>query len=644
MLVRLGLLLICSLAVILVGITLATRVSVEKAVKRESIDKAFHYAQYMATRIPDLEGLIATATPNDTQVSVIREIRQLGDIFRFKLFDDAGRLVLLSDDDSINNARTPASEADPEPALVARTGQPIVDVFDGSEKSDRPDFYSEAYIALIDAQGNTYGVVEVYVDQTATREYFHDSFRVFGVALGGLCAFLFGAPYAGYQIQRSLAERSRKDAEFLASYDPLTGLINRREFVAHANSLLAEGTLSAVCFIDADRFKSVNDVYGHTAGDKYLTHLAEIMRGNTRPGDLVSRFGGDEFVIGFKGVKLAEVTRRIRAILMKAAEDFQYEDTIIAGSISVGIAVRDAEQKLDELLTHADAALYHAKANGKNTFSVYGDEMGEDLRRRNALEARLRAATFNKDFSIHYQPLVDGQSKEVMGYEALLRLSADDGEGIPPSTFIPVAEELGLITEIGAWVIHTAVRDIAQLNDKHSVAVNLSAAQFRDGNLPAIVRDALDASGLAPQRLELEITESLLLEDDPKVEFQIDTLKEMGVSIAMDDFGTGFSSLSYLWKFGFDRLKIDRSFIAALECDPVRSKEIIETILVLGDRLGMRTTAEGIETPEQSELLSTLGCDMLQGYLFGRPTKLADHHLGPTEGDDGQLGAGSQVS
>lgn len=621
---RNGTLLFFALLVIFGGVMFATQRSVDEAVRRESIDKAEHYASYMASRIPDLEGLIASARPTQEQITVIREVRQLGDVFRFKLFDSTGRLVLLSDDESLTMPNGVATEVDPEPALVGQNRQPIADVYDGSEKPDRPDFYSEAYIPLIDAEDQLFGVAEVYINQTKTRAYFHDSFRMFGLAIAALSALLFGAPYVRYRIQRSLTEKTQKDAEFLASYDPLTGLMNRREFVEHAHRMLEENSMSAVCFIDVDRFKSVNDVHGHAAGDRYLSRIAEILRSHTGAEDLASRFGGDEFVICFKDLDPEGVASRIRAILTECAAGFRHKNADIAGSVSVGIVVCEEQLSLDSFLSKADAALYHAKSNGKNTFSVYGDEMGEEFRKRNELETRIREATKCKDFSIQYQPLVEGHSKEVVGFEALLRLKSDAGENIPPSTFIPVAEELGLITEIGTWVIHTAVRDVAQLSDKYLVAVNLSAAQFRDGNLPEIVRDALREGGLGPERLELEITESLLLEDDPKVEFQIDALKEMGVSIAMDDFGTGFSSLSYLWKFGFDRLKIDRSFIAALETDSARAAEIIETIVVLGERLGMRTTAEGIETLQQSEFLSKLGCDILQGYLFGRPSDLSD--------------------
>ncbi len=631
---RLSVLFFCAFALILAAVFFATRVSVDRAVSRDSVDKAVYYAEYMAVRIPDLQGLIADPRPSAEQVRVIQQIRSLGSVFRFKLFDENGRLLLLSDDESIQNGASVSDTQDPEPRRVAETNVPIVDVFDGSQKPDRPDFYAEAYVPLVDAEGETIGVVEVYVDQTATRAYFHDSFKTFGLFLGAFCAFLFGAPYAAYQVQRLTAVRSRKEAEFLASYDPLTGLMNRREFVSHAEEMIKDEALSAICFIDADKFKAVNDIYGHAMGDQYLTHIADIMRRHTRAGDLVSRFGGDEFVIGFRRLGIDDVTSRVRSIVAKASEDFQTGTSVISGSISVGVAGYVQNCSLDTLLSQSDAALYHAKANGKNTFSIYGDEMGEDLRRRNALENRLREATKSKDFKVNYQPLVDGQSKEVLGYEALLRLTDADGSEISPNVFIPVAEELGLISEIGTWVIEKAVREIAQLSDVHSISINLSPAQFRDGNLPEIVRNALHNAGLPAERLELEITESLLLEDDPKVEFQIDALKEMGISIAMDDFGTGFSSLSYLWKFGFDRLKIDRSFISALECDPARSQEIIEVILLLGERLGMRTTAEGIETNEQSELLSTLGCDVLQGFLFGRPADL--YSFGPEAGTETQ--------
>lgn len=247
--------------------------------------------------------------------------------------------------------------------------------------------------------------------------------------------------------------------------------------------------------------------------------------------------------------------------------------------------------------------------------------MGEELKQRYALEKRVREAAENQDFEIFYQPLVASKDKEVIGHEALLRLVDSDGNFIPPTDFIPVAENLGLIENIGKWTINTAIQRVSKARDEKIVAINLSSMQFESGDLVNTVRAALDESDFPANQLELEITESLLLADSPFVEMQIDTLREMGVRIAMDDFGTGFSSLSYLWKYGFDRLKIDRSFVAALEENSERSREIIESVVMLGARLNMKITAEGVETPEQSKFLADLGCDTLQGFLYGKPAE-----------------------
>ncbi|MDE4132788.1 bifunctional diguanylate cyclase/phosphodiesterase [Phaeobacter sp. QD34_3] len=612
-----------ALSVLAAGIVYATRSSVFEAMRRESVDKAVHHATYMASQIRDLEGLLNSATPAPDQLNQIRDLRHLGDVFRFKLFDAAGRLVLVSDDPSLKGGLPQTlGEPDPEAVKVIASHVSFAEVKDGTEKPNRPDLYAEAYVPLLDAEGEIFGVAEVYIDQTDTHGYFHESFSRFAVLLTTVCALLFSVPYIGYMLQRRRAEHSQEEVEFLASYDSLTGLMNRREFLQQADALRAEGELSAICYMDADKFKAINDVHGHAVGDAYLVHLAGILRSCTHHNDLLARFGGDEFVIGFRNLDHDGVVARVRSIIVNASEEFHHDDAVIAGSMSAGIALLGKDTCLDTTLSYADAALYHSKSNGRNTFSVYGEEMGDEYRKRMALHARLRQSTKEKNFAIVYQRLVDAQSKQVVGYEALLRMKDEDGSEIEPSIFIPVAEELGLIADIGAWVIRKATREIAQLDDHSTVAINLSAAQLCDGSLPDIVRSALAEAELPAHRLELEITESLLLDDDPAVAYQIDCLKEMGVSLAMDDFGTGYSSLSYLWRFGFDRLKVDRSFVTALDRDPERSRQIIEAILLLGDRLDMRVTAEGIETREQSEYLSQLGCDILQGYLYGRPTSL----------------------
>ncbi|WP_227269381.1 putative bifunctional diguanylate cyclase/phosphodiesterase [Roseobacter weihaiensis] len=596
--------------------------AVERVILRESIDKAEHWGTYMADRVPDLEELIATGRPTKEQQDVIREVRTIGDIFRFKLFNANGQLALMSDETSFAAPLGTAATADPEVVEVARTGIPIVAVFDGSEKPDRPDLYAEAYIPLKAPDGTVRGVVEVYVNQTVTQSYFTESFRMFGAMLVVFCALVFAVPGLAYYVQRNFAQRSRRDAEYLARFDPLTGLLNRREFVTQTEHRAGSEPLSVVCYVDVDHFKKINDSHGHLAGDAFLAHIAEMLRRNCRPEDIIARFGGDEFVIAFQNVSLQDAIARVRACLKDCARDVEIQNTRLSGSISVGLSVVEDEASLEAALNNADAALYYAKSSGRNDFAVYGAEMGAELRRRHALEARLRTAIKQNEFEIHYQPLVDGSGRQIVGYEALLRLCDTDGTPIAPDVFIPLAEELGLIEEIGNWTIKTATLEMASISGDKMLAINLSTAQFLSGNLVSTVRDALSASGFAAQQLELEITESLLQDDCAIIAMQIDTLKDMGVSIAMDDFGTGFSSLSYLWRYGFDRLKIDRSFVAALEADPVRSRKIIETVVMLCERLDMKVTAEGVENNAQSRLLSELGCDILQGYLFGKAAPL----------------------
>ncbi|MDW3223186.1 MAG: EAL domain-containing protein [Paracoccaceae bacterium] len=598
--------------------------AVERGVVREAANKAENWGMYLANRIPDLEQLAVTGIPTREQKQVIQEVREVGDIFRFKLFTSDGRLSMVSDDADLASPPGVASLADFEAFQVASTGAPVVDVFDGTNNPNRPDFYAEAYIPLMGSDGSVRAIVEVYVDQTTTRTYFEESFRDLSLFFMALFALVFAVPGLAFCLQRVFAERSRKTAEFLANFDPLTGLLNRREFVIQAERAIRQGNLSVVCYLDLDRFKSINDTYGHSAGDAFLAHVSQIIRKNSRGEDVLARFGGDEFVVAFQGIDMESAVHRMRKILTECSVEVEVRNAKVSGSISVGLAKVEAGETLEKALSNADLALYHAKSSGRNDFAVYGEEMGQELRRRHALEKRLRDATRNFDFSIHYQPLVDGSNQNLVGYEALLRLADTDGTSIPPTTFIPLAEELGLIEQIGAWTIKTATREMAALDDNKVLAINLSTDQFTSGELVNTVRDALNASDFPASRLELEITESLLLEDSPFIEMQIDTLKEMGVAIAMDDFGTGFSSLSYLWKYGFDRLKIDQSFVAALEENPERSREIIETVVMLGDRLDMKITAEGVENADQSELLTALGCDVLQGFLFGKAVPFVD--------------------
>ncbi len=323
--------------------------------------------------------------------------------------------------------------------------------------------------------------------------------------------------------------------------------------------------------------------------------------------------------MAFCGLELEMIEPRVRTILKHCSQPLLAEGVSITSSVSIGVASISESNSLPDTLAEADAALYFAKSAGRNQFAIYGDSMGEQLRRRVELETLVKNATENGSFTIDYQPLVAGDDFHLIGYEALLRLKNEDGKSIPPLDFIPLAEDMGLIDKIGSWVIYTATKDISMQPGELKVSVNLSVVQFRSGDLPKVVADALSKSGLPANRLELEITESLLLGDDPVILYQIDALREMGISIAMDDFGTGYSSLGYLWRYGFDRIKIDQSFVSGLQNSPERSLEILESVVMLGKKLGMEVTAEGVETEEQSKILAKLGCDVLQGFKFGKP-------------------------
>ena len=615
---------VAAIVAIWASVSVGVNNAVEKVLFRESIDKASHWATYMAKEIPDIEGLIETGIPTAEQRNAINRIKELGDIFRFKLFDADGRLSLISDALDLEDYEGISSTSDPEPKLVAETLVAMAAVFDGTKKPDRPDLYAESYVPFFDSNGQILGVLEVYVDQTETGIYFKDSFKSFGQMVMLLCSVIFAVPSLAYYLQRILTERTRKDVEFLARFDPLTGAINRREFTTQAETYLAARELSVVCYVDLDKFKAINDTYGHSVGDLFLSHIAGILRDNCRKTDLVARFGGDEFVIGFHNVSQEHAIQRIRAILSQCAERVELDTTLVKASISVGVANVTPDDDLESTLKNADTALYYAKSAGRNTFAIYGDEMGEELKRRYAIEARIRQAVDSDEFEIYFQPLVSSKDDQVIGHEALLRLRDDDGTFIPPSEFVPMAEALGLIDEIGEWTIRRAIECVAAARDSKMIAINLSTLQFKSGDLVNIVRNALEDFSFPAEQLELEITESLLLEDSNFIEHQIDSLREIGVRIAMDDFGTGFSSLSYLWKYGFDRLKIDRSFVAALDENSDRSREIIESVVLLGGRLNMKITAEGVETYTQSEFLKKLGCDTLQGYLYGGPAPFGE--------------------
>ncbi|MBV9565135.1 MAG: EAL domain-containing protein [Bradyrhizobium sp.] len=421
-----------------------------------------------------------------------------------------------------------------------------------------------------------------------------------------------------------VTERRRAEAQIahMARHDGLTGLYNRTEFRDRLETvarLAARDVPHAVLFLDLDHFKTVNDTWGHPIGDALLQAVSSRIRHCCRDTDVIARLGGDEFAIiqplDPDPSRAGALSERIIGELARPF-DLAGHQLHIGCSIGIALAPDDGNES-DKLLKCADLALYKAKSDGRNCFRFFEPTLDEALQRRRVLELDLRHAVANNEFQLHYQPLIETRSRQVCAFEALPRWYRPDGSTIPSSDFIPVAEKMGLIHSLGRWVLATACREAKKWPVNISLAVNLSPVQFTGRDLVDDVRKALDASGLAPQRLQLEITEGLLLEDAAETVSTLHQLRDLGICIAVDDFGSGYSSLSYLLKFPFDKVKLDRSLITDVGRRDQRDI-VVQSIITMCNGLGMRTTGEGVETPEQLTFLQKHGCTEVQGFLISK--------------------------
>jgi diguanylate cyclase (GGDEF)-like protein len=417
-------------------------------------------------------------------------------------------------------------------------------------------------------------------------------------------------------------QRSEDRIAHMARHDALTDLPNRvllLEQLNHEIKRVKRGECLAVLCLDLDQFKSVNDALGHHIGDELLKLVGERLRGCTRELDIVARMGGDEFAIIMtqmeQAADAATLSKRIRDSVIKP---YQVEGHQIVTDISIGISVApmDAVESA-ELLRNADMALYDAKGDGRGTFRFFEPEMNTRMKVRRELEMDLRKALVAEQFELHYQPLVTLETNDVNGFEALLRWNHPTRGLVSPADFIPIAEETGLIVPLGEWVLKAACNEAVDWPEHIKVAVNLSPAQLNSRNLVSMVTSVLDESGMPPHRLQLEITETVLLQNTFTTLATLHELRKMGVQIALDDFGTGYSSLSYLRSFPFDKIKIDRSFIQDLS-NGAEPLAIVNAVAGLAKCLNMTSTAEGVETQQQMDVLHSIGCTEMQGYLFSR--------------------------
>lgn len=430
------------------------------------------------------------------------------------------------------------------------------------------------------------------------------------------------------RVQVERYREAQQNLTYLSQHDALTRLPNRilgrsriEQALAHARR---NGGHVGLMFVDLDNFKSVNDSYGHPAGDEFLQQVAQRLTGTVRQTDVVSRQGGDEFLIGITDMADDDAVSTVATKVLKSlAEPFQIGGIELTSSCSIGIALFPQNGRdFETLLRHADISVGQAKDAGRNLFRLYDASMNTRLQENLQLVAGLRHALARQEFELHYQPVVDMRDGRLTGAEALIRWNRAGRGLVSPAEFIPAAERSGLIVEIGEWVLAEACRQMAAWRaaglPEFVLAVNLSPVQFRRGNIELMVESALRQSGLAPASLELELTESTLIQDSERFLVSLRKLKALGLRIAIDDFGTGYSNLSYLQRFAIDKLKIDQSFVRQL-MHGAQEQAIVSAIIQIATSLKLTTTAEGIEDETTRQRLTELGCTQGQGYLFARP-------------------------
>lgn len=450
--------------------------------------------------------------------------------------------------------------------------------------------------------------------------------QALGFAVAGVAVLIGCAGLAGYLIDEGVRAESYKELQQMALHDSLTGLPNRRSFNERLDQEIQfaseTGGKVALIGIDLDRFKEINDLRGHATGDEVLKNLAKRMVDVLKENDFVARLGGDEFAAFHRTsthADLMDFLTRIETVLTQLIKIDGYEFTPGA-SIGVAVYPDHATDKVT-LVNNADLAMYRAKADVSQSVCFYEPSMDEVVRARRSLANELREAMLRDQLAIHYQVQTSVATREIVGYEALLRWEHPERGFIPPSEFIPIAEENGLIIQLGEWVLRTACLDAASWKPPYKVSVNVSPVQFAHVDLHKVIMEALLMSGLPANRLELELTETTIFANKERSLHILRQIKALGVTVALDDFGTGYSSLDTLRSFPFDKIKLDRSFIIEVESS-LQAKAIIRAVLALGQSLAIPVLAEGIETEGQLELLKHEGCNEVQGYLLGRPAPL----------------------
>ena len=603
------------------------------------------WADSLKDHAGDLDRILKGGIASTDNLERLQSAGGIDAIFFYRLYDLNGRIVYQSEapDNRLPQAianRPVKHDQIMKDAFLA--DEPVVRLREhDSGAPSIPSVYGRI-IMPVETDEGILGTAEIYLDQTEKAERYREAFMAFVTGLAVLILFAMAMPMTMVwrkSKQRELAERRLQD---MAHRDPLTRLANRthfRERLGKALSAAAAGEqVTALFWLDLDRFKTINDALGHPIGDALLCQVAARLKHSLGEGNTVARLGGDEFALIQTDCSGEEEASRLAEKLIKVlAVPFDVEGHHVVIGVSIGIvfAPRDG-QGVDDLLKKADIALYRAKDSGRSTYRFFKPDMEARSVVRHSLEEDLRLAINNGKLRLHYQPQVSLTSGRIVGFEALLRWYHPRFGHMPPHEVVGLAEETGLIMPLGFWALKQATVDATTWPEDVSVSVNISAVQFRHTNLVDLVGDALNMSGLAPDRLDLEITESILMEDGRNTVNKLRKLRRLGIHLAMDDFGTGYSSLNRLRHLPFDRLKVDRSFVSELGGNR-EDAAIVHAIITLGKSLGMQVIAEGVETDAQLAQLHGENCDIGQGYYFGRPVPASE--IGRQLGQYNPIGA-----
>ncbi|HSD38480.1 MAG TPA: EAL domain-containing protein [Rhodocyclaceae bacterium] len=604
-------------------------------------------------------------------IAMLTQLRSLS-VAKIKLFDMRGRTVFSTETKQIGE-----DESGDEGFIAARKGLAASELthrdrFSSFERVIENRDLLSTYIPVRES-GRIIAVFEVYDDRTPYIAAIHKMQQQVTIGVLGVLALLYGTlflivrhgaiiirrqydertvveaalresqqtleqrvaertaelAHANAGLEAEIAQRRLVDQRvvYMVHHDALTGLPNRTLLNDRVGRDIARARRSgaelAVLFLDLDRFKNINDSLGHEIGDELLKAVAARLRARLREDDTIARLGGDEFVISLPDITgPAEITTVATSVLRELAKPYNIAGHELHVDASIGIALypRDGDN-VETLMRNADAAMYHAKESGRANYQFFNAQMNERVSRRLSTESNMRRALEQGDFTLHYQPLINLGTGRIDGAEALLRWPQPDNHFISPSEFIPVAEETGLIVPLGEWVLRTACTQAKAWQAQQPglrVAVNLSARQFQQKDLIGMIEGVLASTGLAPELLELELTEGMLMDNVAGTLLTLNRLKNMGIRLAIDDFGTGYSSLSYLKRFPIHTLKIDRSFVRDISTDP-DDAAIVTAIIFMARNLKLKVTAEGVETEEQADFLRSLDCDLVQGFHFDKP-------------------------